>query len=300
VAEEVRPAGVAVDGRLAERLYVRAGAARWRVPPATFAAALEASAAKAFAGRTPGGRELERYLTSLHLQDLALACGCAEGDEEAWEHMVREWRPILYRAADALDPGGGAREIADALYAELYGTETRAGARRSLFRYFHGRSSLGTWLRAVLSQRYVDGVRARRRLTTLPEDDTDAALTARAQARDPERDRYVTLVQQALEQTVGELAPRDRLRLGCYYARQLTLAETGRLLHEHEATVSRQLARTRRELRRAIEARLRAAGLGRDEIDSCFASVAEDAGPLDLDALLAPPRKTAGADRSSR
>ena len=92
--------------------------------------------------------------------DVELARRCAAGDETAWERFVLEYRPILYRAADALEPGGGARELADSLYGELYGLRERAGERQSLFRYFEGRSSLGTWLRAVLAQRYVDRVRA--------------------------------------------------------------------------------------------------------------------------------------------
>ena len=49
------------------------------------------------------------------------------------------------------------------------------------------------------------------------------------------------------------LPPRERLRLGCYYAEGLTLAQTGRLLGEHESSVSRQLARTRKTIRREIE-----------------------------------------------
>ena len=56
---------------------------------------------------------------------------------------------------------------------------------------------------------------------------------------------------------MAQLDPRDRLRLGCYYAQQLTLAETGRLLKEHEATTSRQLARTRKDIREAVEQDLR-------------------------------------------
>ena len=71
-----------------------------------------------------------------------------------------EYRPVLYRAADALDRSGGAREVADSLYAELYGIKDAPGERRSLFHYFQGRSSLATWLRAVLAQRYVDRLRA--------------------------------------------------------------------------------------------------------------------------------------------
>ena len=43
-----------------------------------------------------------------------------------------------------------AEELADSLFAELYGLS--AEKRGSLLRYFHGRSSLKTWLRAVLAQ----------------------------------------------------------------------------------------------------------------------------------------------------
>ena len=141
-----------------ERLFAEAGAARWDLPPAAFDAALERSAAKAFAGRKPSAAELDRYFKSLHLSDLALACACALGHDAAWDHFVAEFRPALYRAADAIDPGGGAREAADALYAELYGLKNKDGARQSLFHYFHGRSSLATWLRSLVTQRFVDQI----------------------------------------------------------------------------------------------------------------------------------------------
>ena len=93
-----------------------------------------------------------------------------------------EYRPVLYRSADAIDPGGGARELADSIYADLFGLQERDGERRSLFRYFHGRSSLATWLRAVLAQRYVDRVRSSRRLTPL--DDEEAVPPALVSAAD--------------------------------------------------------------------------------------------------------------------
>ena len=115
-----------VPRALADELYRRAEAGRWHVPPETFASALERSAAKAFPGRTPSSAEIRQYVGSLRLGDLALACACEEGADAAWDHFVLEYRPILYRAADALDPTGRAREIADSLYAKLYGL--RAGA----------------------------------------------------------------------------------------------------------------------------------------------------------------------------
>src|SRR5471032_2345953 len=200
-----------------------------------------------------------------HEDDLELARQCAAGSDAAWERFVRDYRTVLYRAADALEPGGGARDLADALYADLYGLRERDGERQSLFRYFLGRSSLATWLRAVLAQRYVDRVRARRRLEPLPDEDHEVqgAGPRPGGPPNPDRARHFALLQEALGGAVARLESRDRLRLGCYYAQELTLAETGRLLKEHEATVSRQLTRTRGILRDDVERQLREdAGLG--------------------------------------
>ena len=228
-----------------------------------------------------------------HAEDLELAQRCASGDPEAWDRFVLEYRPVLYRAADALDRHGGAREVADALYAELYGVRNAQGQRQSLFRYFQGRSSLATWLRAVLAQRYVDRQRAQRRLAPLADADADTGRAARRLRAagvppepDPSRARYVALLRRALAAVIGALAPRERLRLACYYVQELTLAETGRVMQEHEATVSRQLARTRRAIREDVERWLESAGLNRPQIAECFASLAADPGPLDLKPLL--------------
>lgn len=276
---------------LADRLYRDARADRWSVPVERFAAALQASADRAAAA------DVAAYLNGLHLEDLALACACVVGDERAWEHFVRELRPVLYRAADALRPGGGARDLADSLYADLYGLQERDGERRSLFRYFHGRSSLATWLRAVLAQRVVDAVRVERRLDPLPEEGVEvAAVSSAASAPDPDRARYVVWIQRALKVAVSVLSAKDRLRLACYYSQELTLAETGRVLKEHEATVSRHLAKTRRTIRTEVERYLRAEGrLNEAQIDRCFEYALEDSGPLDLGGML---RKDSEPDRS--
>ena len=274
---------ISLDPALAERLYRQAKAERWSLPRAAFTAALETSCAKAFPAADPAPREVSRYLASLHLEDLALACACALGDTAAWDHFVLGMRPGLYRAADALDRSGAARELADSLYADLYGVDQRGGARQSLLRYFHGRSSLATWLRAVLAQRHVDRVRVDRRTEPLPEE-----LPARASlsAADPDCVRFVDMLRSALGMAVARLDPRDRLRLGCYYAQQLTLAQTGKLLKEHEATTSRQLARTRKGIREAVEQHLRSHGLNDAQIARCFECATEDVGSANLDEML--------------
>jgi RNA polymerase sigma-70 factor, ECF subfamily len=267
------------------RLYQQSRADRWAVRVEVFTAALERSARKAFP-TPPEPRDLEHVLSSLHLEDLALACACANGHEGAWEHFVREHRPVLYRAADAIDPSGGSRELADSLYGELFGLVERGGERRSLFEYFHGRSSLRTWLRAVLAQRHVDRIRSGRRFEPLP--DEEPAPPARVEERPQLRlSGYIKLMRRAVTAAVSRLAAKDRLRLGYYYAEDLTLAQIGRALGEHEATVSRNLAKARREIRADVERHLRdEEHMNASQIDECFAAVVEDVGSLDVTDLL--------------
>jgi hypothetical protein len=104
---------------------------------------------------------------------------------------------------------------------------------------------------------------------------------------------------------IAALAPRDRLRLRYYYSQDLTLAQIGTLLREHEATVSRNLARTRRALREHVERELRARQrLSDSEIQDCFAAALDDPGAMDLADLLGSeptvpePRKNLASDRS--
>lgn len=292
-----------MDARRAERLYQKSEAGRWKLPVEVLTNALERSAEKAHGDRVLTEEELDRYYDSLHLSDLALACACAMGKESAWDHFVTTFRPAMYRAADAMDPGGGARDIADALYAELFGLREKDGIRQSVFRYFHGRSSLATWLRSVVAQRFVDRHRETSRLRPLPDEGDRPGLRS-PQPANPDRRRYITAFKAAIAAAIAALLPRDRLRLACYYAQEMTLAQIGKLTREHEATVSRQLARTRREVRGAVEQHLaHQHGFSNAEIRECFASVTDDAGDLDLAAWLgaesAPVRKESAAQRST-
>ena len=271
-----------VTATLAERLHQRADADRWQVSVKEFTVVLERCAAKVDAAQPAA---LSRALEALHLGDLALATACAQGHEAAWEHFVREHRPLLYRAGTAI-AGEFGRELADSLYAELFGLRERDGNRQSLFRYFHGRSSLGTWLRSVLAQRYVDEVRSRRRLDPLPDEEDPSSPVAGASGPDAESERQAGLVRDALGAAIAQLSPRDRLRLAWYYQHGMTLAQIGRLCQEHEATVSRHLTRTRKALRADVEGQLQHAGLDARAIDECFAAAAADPGDVDLSKLL--------------
>jgi RNA polymerase sigma factor (sigma-70 family) len=310
---------------LLNQLFAESAAPSWRLQRDQFAAALELSATKHFGEETPAAAKIEAYLSTLHLQDLALACACAEGRADAWDHFVSTFRTHLRSAAGAilrcpLD-SPASRELADSLFADLYGLG-QGPNRSSLFRYFHGRSSLKTWLRAVLAQRHVDSIRASRRFTDIDGADGHATISAapsatRTQLRnanpgplqDPHRPELVALLRRALEVALALLDARDRERLRLYYAAEETLAAIGRKLDEHESSVSRNLERTRRELRQHVEGALRkgstspylpatGAGLSEEQIVLCFEYAAEDA-PIDLDKLL-PDRQAALSKRESR
>jgi RNA polymerase sigma-70 factor (ECF subfamily) len=271
-----------------DALFIRAEAARWGVSVARFREALEAAVSH------------DADPTSIHLQDFALSLACADGIEAAWEHFVAVHRPGLYRAADAIDRTGGARESADALLADLFGVRQKDGVRQSLFRYYHGRSKLDTWLRAVLAQRHVDRIRASRKLEALPDDDGARPLASNDEAPDAERGRFAAAIQHALSAAINALDSRDRLRLRLYYAQHMKLAAIGRMLGEHEATVSRHLTRTRAEIRDLTETALRQRhGFDDRAVAECFQRVAADPGALDLGRLIGADGKFGVADRST-
>jgi DNA-directed RNA polymerase specialized sigma24 family protein len=162
----------------------------------------------------------------------------------------------------------------------------------------------------VLAQRHVDRLRVDRKLEPLPDDELSLPTVGAGFSRpgvEPadsgphESDRCRELIRDALTRAVSELPSRERLRLACYYAQELTLAETGKLLGEHEATCSRHLARTRKTLRGEIERQLREQHtLSAAEIADCFGAASQDPGELDLRQLLRmePDRKESRVDRS--
>lgn len=283
-----RAGSLAGQGPLIARLHQQAGAARWGLSIDRFGAALARSSERRFRPvplDSVPSREIAAYLESLHVADLALACACGEGSDAAWDGFMTSFRPELYAAARVIaGDAEAARELADSLYADLYGLAERDGRRRSLFEYFHGRSKLSTWLRAVLAQRHVDQVRAARRTRSLDDEDEHVPAGSRADTLaatdpppDPDRAQLARFFQRAVAQAIAALSLADRLRLSYSYLHDLTLAQIGRLMGEHESSASRKLERTRRALRDDIERRLREHGLDEDDIRQCYERATEDA-----------------------
>ena len=150
----------------------------------------------------------------------------------------------------------------------------------------------------ALAQRFVDGRRSTRRLEPLADDEPERTGD-RTSLADPDAPRLIALLRSALKNALATISTRDRLRLTLYYARDLTLAVIGRQIGEHEATVSRHLARTRRQIRAAVEQRLRQDhGLDRAAIDTCWRLILADTADLDIGAMMEMDRKDPAVDRS--
>ena len=76
--------------------------------------------------------EIRTFFLSLRVDELALARACAAGHNSAWEIFLTRFREKLYQAALRIArEDSAARELADTLYADLYGMNTREGQRVS-------------------------------------------------------------------------------------------------------------------------------------------------------------------------
>jgi RNA polymerase sigma-70 factor (ECF subfamily) len=268
----------------------------WNLTESQFQAWLERSVSGKFRDQVQDTKLVESFLDSLQLGDLALSAACSAGNATAWDTFVAQYRPELYRAARAIAGDSQGRELADSLYAELFGLRESEGERKSLFEYFHGRSKLGTWLRAILAQRHVDNIRRAARTESLDEpaqiDEGDrrprreVVSPAADAASDPERETFLAILQATMKSVLSALEPRDRLRLAYYYVDELTLAQIGKLMGEHEATVSRKIERTRRDVRKRVEASLRQEKkMSEAQLAQCL-EYARDEWPFDLSTTL--------------
>ncbi len=115
-----------------DRLYSTSNAAAWHVSRSSFASALWRSFDRRFDADASAVNRADAlsFLDSIHAADLALAIGCRDGDADAWRHLVATYRaPVDAFARAVLGNSSRASEIADSLWADLYGL--RSLQRRS-------------------------------------------------------------------------------------------------------------------------------------------------------------------------
>jgi RNA polymerase sigma-70 factor (ECF subfamily) len=239
-----------------------------------FAAILTEVAAKYLPPGASAQQVADLYL-SLRVEELTLARACAAGQEHAWEVFMTRYREKLYDIAGYIaKESSAARELADSLYAELYGTTSRDGQRVSKLASYTGRGSLEGWLRTVMAQEFVNRYRRQRRLVSLEEDNEDGKELA---AKDPEPAIAVdSRLEAATDEVLSALPAEDRFILASYYLDSRTLAEIARVLAVHESTVSRKLDKLVKSLRKKIVLGLERKGMSRRQAEEALQADVRD------------------------
>jgi RNA polymerase sigma-70 factor, ECF subfamily len=284
------------NAALFHELWLTAEAESLTLTPEEFATALTAIGLKHNYNHSPDTEttpaQQSAFYRTLRLTELALAHACALGREPAWQLFLSLYRAPLTQAAIAITGSATlGHDLADSLYAELYGLTERDGQRRSPLASYSGRGSLLGWLRTTLTQRHIDHHRRTRRETPL--DDLDAPAPAPAP-----QSAELNQLTQAVAQTVATLAPEDRFLLASYFLDQQTLLQIARLLQVHEATISRRLKRLTTDLHKQLLRNLQSGGLSKRAAEEALGTDPRDL-EINLRSLLQPSPPTPFSDQQA-
>jgi RNA polymerase sigma-70 factor (ECF subfamily) len=271
------------DASMAE-LYVKSQAHLFGFSEEQFAAILEEIASKNIPGASKF--QCEEFFARLHVDDLVLARGCAAANEHAWELFMLRFREKLYDTARQITREDSAgRELADSVYADLYGTQMREGKRVSKLASYSGRGSLDGWLRTVLSQEYVNVYRKQRRLVSLDEE-RDEGVQFRAPTEDMAAPRPDPRLHPAVDEALRSLGSEDRFILASYFLDERTLAQIARALSVHESTISRKVEKLTKSVRKHIFKSLTRLGMTRRQAEEALCADVRDLN-LDIRSSLA-------------
>jgi RNA polymerase sigma-70 factor (ECF subfamily) len=266
-----------------DELYARSGADGFGISREQFAALMEEVAVKALPGAALPPAKIE-FCKTLRLEELLLARACAAGNDHAWEVFLLRYRAKLYEIARQItreDSTG--RELADGVYADLFGTKMREGNRVSRLTYYGGRGSLEGWLRTVLAQEFVNTYRKRRRTVSLDEESEEGVQFA-APASEPVVVADPQLAN-AIDEALRSLGAEDRFVLASYFLDGHTLAQIARALSVHESTISRKVERLTKGLRKQIMKNLVGKGMSRRQAEEALSADVRDLA-LDIRASL--------------
>ena len=257
------------DAALAATLYERSGARVYGLDAEHFAGILDEIQRKHFSANSISNASPAQkadFCAALRLEELALARACAAGNERAWQDFISRYRQKLHSMALHITRDGAhAAELADSLFADLYGVNARDGVRNSKLAFYTGRGSLEGWLRTVMAQEFINRYRKQKRTVSL-EEQTEEGVQFAAPESDPvagsdRGSEQQRLLESATDEALRELSAEDRFTLASYYLDGRTLAQIARMLGIHESSVSRRLDRLSVTLRKRILAGLRSQGM---------------------------------------
>jgi RNA polymerase sigma-70 factor, ECF subfamily len=221
-----------------------------------------------------------RAINSSHGNDLYLAFACAQHSQVAWDCFTRIYRKYIHNLTALICPVKSmVDELAETILTDLF-LPDRSG--RSRIASYDGRTSIATWLRAIIYHRVInERERKVNGMTQFNEDifekaDEKALLNIEMALRSS---CYQALIKYSLEQACSELTDRERLMLLLRYDNGLQLGQIGCLFGLHQSTITRQLERVQAKIRQIIVSTLtQKFGFSQAAIDECLAEIVENPG----------------------
>jgi RNA polymerase sigma-70 factor, ECF subfamily len=221
-----------------------------------------------------------------NVEDMYLACGCAQGDRAALSTLETVTLPSVLRAVAQL----GGDEVVQALR-----TQMLVGPSPGITAY-DGRAPLAIWLRVCATR---IGLRhnAREKRNELLDDERLDVLAPGVP--DPElaylQRHYGAQFRKAFAEAVAALAPRERNLLRHAVIDGLGIDQIAAIYHVHRATAARQLKQVRATLVANTRERMRLTlGIGETELDSIFRVLVAMTGITLREILRPEPRKSEG------
>jgi RNA polymerase sigma factor (sigma-70 family) len=180
------------------------------------------------------------------MNDVDLAAACVRGEERAWRELSAAHFDFMREFARRFLPAAAARELVDEVIADLW--------TRGKLRQYEGRSTLRTWLGAVVAHAALNSRQALNRWVPLEHAPPDPV---HQEAVEPGNEQAAALLRRMLSEAVQALPAEERLLLLFYYEQELTLEAIGAALGLSSPVISRRLKHTREQLRATIDARAR-------------------------------------------
>jgi RNA polymerase sigma-70 factor (ECF subfamily) len=184
--------------------------------------------------------------------DLALACACASGDEDAlsiFERLHISLIPFhvtrLQLSAESIE------ELQQLIRVKLF-----TGSPPRILRY-SGKGPLGAWLRILSIRLAIDELKAQPRESQLDAKTLESFVVGTTGAED----RAVKIIWQprlreAIEASLAELPTREKTVLRLHYIEGLNIEAIGTMYQVHRATVARWLLAIRASVLDKIRERL--------------------------------------------
>jgi RNA polymerase sigma-70 factor (ECF subfamily) len=221
-----------------------------------------------------GGEDVEAFLASCHLVDLALARSASRGLAFAIAELERSHRALLDSVCHRFaGPGHSRDDLMQILRSKLFVADAE---RRPRIAEYDGRGSLAGWLRVLAVRELIDLTRRKDRTRELAMTDTTPELIEpRDLALEAIKAEYRGAVARSLVDAARQLEPGDRHLLRQHLVVGLTIDQLAAVLGIHRATAARRITRARDQLAAAARALVaERLALGDSELGEIFSLVA--------------------------